>query len=111
MSNETPLNTSTAGYNAIAIMLGYAFDYADRIMRSSGNERQAKRFELGVAILTRPDLIAEYIDEHASDRRYKIRWHASTDSSAIITYRGRRYHVEGRWNSQAQLRYHYIYNA
>lgn len=110
MSTQTPLNTSTAGYNAIPVMLGYAFDYADKVMRESKEFRDALRAELG-SELSRPNLVDNYVYLNASDRRYKIRWHASTDSSAIITYRGRRYYVDGRWNSQAQLRYHYIYNA
>ena len=103
--------TRTQGYNATAVMLGRAFDYAEETMRASDSVRRAKREALGLPVLNRHQLIEEYVHDFSSDRRYKLHWKASTDSSAILEYRGTRYYIEGVYDSERKTRDYYVYRA
>lgn len=107
------LNTTTRawGYNATAVMLGYAFDYAEQAMRASDKVRREVRERLGLPILNRHRLIEDYVYENSSDRRYKLHWKASTDSSAILEYRGTRYYIEGVYDPERKTRDYYVYLA
>lgn len=111
MTTREALNTIGRPYNATAVMLGRAFDYADEIMRASDSVRRAKRAALGLPVLNRHQLVEEYVHEMASDRRYKLKWGAATESSAILTYMGTRYYIEGIYSAESQDRTHYVYRA
>ena len=105
------LNVIGRPYNSVAVMLGRAFDYADEVMRASDSVRRAKRESLSLPVLTRPQLIAEYVDEAAADRRYKLKWGAATDSSAILTYMGVRYYIDSVYHADTKSRTHYVHLA
>jgi hypothetical protein len=93
MSESAALNVIGKPYDAVAVMIGNAFDYATK-----GSMRDF------------PTRVSEWIDAHASDRRYRLQWNAATSdfSSAIITYRGRRLYVYGRWDAASRDRTYYV---
>lgn len=91
-----PLNVIGQRYDADAVMLGKAFDFA-----SNGPARDFW------------ERVADYVDSTARDRRYKVKVRAASVGgsgidSAIIEYRGRRLYVWGRWDSISKTRTYYV---
>lgn len=78
--------------DADAIMIGRAFEYA-----SKGAMRNF------------PAHVAEYINDLAPDRRYKLQWLAASSDyvSAVVRYRGRKLYVYGKWDSESKTRTYY----
>ena len=94
--NGNALNVIGKPYNADAVLIGNAFYYAQR--------EPAK---------TRGEFIYNYPRDNGSDRRYRIFFNAATSnlSSAIVTYKGRRYYVDGIYDANAHERTFYVYRS
>jgi len=96
MANKVALNTIGHRYDADAVMIGRAFDYASRHAMREFSDR-----------------VAEYVYDYALDRRFKVSWRAASSdfASAIIRYRNRRLYVEGVYDPETKRRTYYVYPA
>ena len=91
---ENALNIIGARYDASAVRIGYAFDYAQ-------HEPMNKRAKF----------ISDYVRDNSDDRRYTLKFLAASSnfSSAIVEYRGRRLYVNGKYDPITRERTFYVY--
>lgn len=108
MTNRVALNVIGQPYNANAVMIGKAFDYAYQIMNGTDKARNAY-FKAGIVGINA--IAAEYVKDTQYDRRYRLHFNAASNTSAIVTYRHARYYVELVYDSVSKSRSAYVYRA
>lgn len=105
---ENYLNTSVSDYNEVAVMLGYAFEFAQETLNKSAEVRKEYREKLGVPTLTREILVDIYVAANASDKRYKIKWIGADTTHTVIQYRGKEYKLTEKYYADTKTSVFYV---
>lgn len=110
-TSELLTATKGKGMHSKALIVS-AFQWAYDIRNGSFSARELARKNYGS--LEFPVLVAAYVYETASDRRFKVKWLAATSSyrSAIVTYRNARYVIESNYtppSSDGYMRGYFTY--